>query len=228
MKYDLNNEERLDFDEINRLINNITPSNLDDLTELEGKAKLKYELECLLPDYVFDRISAEERAKFEREVVQFPELQTEVNDVKNLFLHLEQFDYKAMVKDKTQYLPDKVVSSLKKQNRFYEPKKPNIRRLMMIAVLCVVMVGVVFFYNKDAKMPSNYLAQNPIFTNEEKAELLADLYSSEEDYLDPEVVSIGFDDDIYSEEDYYLLLEWVEDIDEDDFQIILAELYDEL
>lgn len=141
-----------------------------------------YEMECLLPDYVFERLSDEEKEKFEIALVHFPDLEKEVDTTRNLFAKIEQIDYKSIINNKSQYLPDRVVQRLETQNALYVPKGPNMKRLFMAAGFSVAVVLLFFIFKPyttkdDIISTYNIQTSSSLFTDLEKS-MLADEFSN--------------------------------------------------
>jgi len=180
-----NNNTLNNDDDINEIINNIKLDNINnDINEESSDDNIltKYQLECMLSDYAFNRLSPEDKIKFEEAMILHPDIQKEVTEVKSFFSHLDKFDYKAMVNDKTQYLPQKVVANLEKRHALYTDYKPNKKRLVMMAVMAVAIVAMFYFINTNPTLllqnTQEYIPTN-IFTETEQ-QLIADEINDDE------------------------------------------------
>ena len=127
------------------------------------------EVEELLPDYLFDRLNDEENKKFEASIVNFPDLEKELKDGKELFDKIEQFDYKKLLNDKSQYLPERVVARLEKRNALYQPKLPNYKKVFLFAAMSFVLIIFMFFMNKRENSEID-IAKNEVIEKQEKNE----------------------------------------------------------
>ena len=137
------------------LFNQLTEAELvkleQDKNGNENRNKLSYkEVEALIPDYLLNRLTEAERAEFEIAIVDFPDLEIELQEGKNLFELIEQIDYKKIMNDKSQYLPDRVVARLERRNALHQQYTPNTRRLLGAAIFCVCLLGLLYFF-----MPKN-------------------------------------------------------------------------
>jgi hypothetical protein len=77
--------------------------------------KTKIELEEQLPDYVFGRLDEENSKIFEENVVQYPDLLKEIEDVKSVFSKVEKMDFNNILDIKTRNLSVKVNNRLQKR-----------------------------------------------------------------------------------------------------------------
>jgi len=149
------------------------------IDELETKNNdpQKYKLQCMLPDYVFNKLTPTEQKEFEQEVVNFPDLEEEVKEAKTLFDSIEKIDYKKIVYDKSQYLPDRVVENLQRRNALHTNWKPRWKRLIAVGVFAAAVILYINFGLKD-KSVLNQLEQNIItteFFSDSEKEMIADI-----------------------------------------------------
>jgi hypothetical protein len=162
--------------EINEIINDINlGESASDNTQ--GSILTRYEIECMLPDYVFGKLDEIDQELFEKAVIDFPDLEEEVKDAKSLFAHIEKFDYKKMVYDKSQYLPDRVVANLEKRNVLYTPWRPTWKRVVATGTFAAIILIYFYFVNKeDIPQMADFPKQHNIidfFTADEK-DVIAD------------------------------------------------------
>ncbi len=101
------------------------------------------EVEGMLPDYVFGRLTDAETRIFEETIEFFPELRSEIDDARALFEKIENMDFPAEIDQRTRNLSVKVNERLQR-----ETDRPTaiswIRRLAPVMVLSTVIL--VFYY----------------------------------------------------------------------------------
>ena len=205
--------------------------NQEQLNEKSANEKLSpKEVEAMLPDYLFDRLSENERAEFEIAIINYPALEKELQEGKELFARVEALDYKKILQDKTQYLPDRVVARLEKQNALFVQKKPNIRRLVLAFAFAASVVIYLGVYNSSihksqdddaltvAENSSGEQINNKFFSDLEKMFIAEQLEETE-----------FFDNILYDESsvfdvlhnlnfNYFVLLDNIENMDEKTFR----------
>jgi hypothetical protein len=103
-------------------------------------SKLSYrEMQELLPDYAFGRISDSDKINFETTLPDFPDLQQELKDVKAVFSRVEEMDFDAAINRKTRNLSVKVNNRLAAKSK----KKTSVRRLA--PALLVIIASILVF-----------------------------------------------------------------------------------
>jgi len=152
--------------------------------ETNDTATEKYKLQCILPDYVFDKLTDKEKTEFEQAITNYPDLEKEVKEAKELFYYIEKFDYKKMMYDKTQYLPDRVVANLEKRNKLYKPYKTSWKKLLAVGVLAGIVLVYFYFVNNNATQIENLATQHDI----------TDFFTEAEKNMIAEIDDITFDD----------------------------------
>jgi len=147
-----------------------------------------------------------------------------------------------LLKDKSQYLPDRVVARLERKNALYSEQKPNIRRLVLIlgfAAALIIYVGIqndfsfsnFFGSNKENATPMvcNDSSPQTIIASETK-QSIAYLQHSEKFWteLEKKYIAENFDEyDLFeyisscADWNYLLLLDKIENMDEKSFQEFL-------
>ena len=154
--------------------NNNEHENIVDILKIGAETKNadpeKYKLQCMLPDYVLNKLTEQERSEFEQAVTNYPDLSEEVKDAQDLFNYIEKFDYKKMMYDKTQYLPDRVVAHLEKQNKLYKPYKTKWKRLIAVGTFAAVILVYFYFANNTTQIENAVKQHNAtdFFTEAEK------------------------------------------------------------
>ena len=185
------------------------------IEELEVKENdpEKYKLQCMLPDYVFDKLSIEEVREFEKKIINYPDLEEEVQDAKALFAHIEKFDYKKMMYDKTQYLPDRVVANLEKRNALHQPWKPKWKQVIGLGIIAAAIIVYFNIFVTDNIQIADSIQQNTsdlfVFTDSEVAMIteIDDLSLDDISYNSQELQNalINFEiDDLPDIDDYYV------------------------
>ncbi|MGI6369916.1 MAG: hypothetical protein GX372_05955 [Ignavibacteria bacterium] len=217
----------------------------------------KYEIEALIPDYIFGNLTEEERTMLEISIIDYPDLQKELQDGIELFDRIDKMDFDAILAQKTDYLPERVVNNLMKRNiPVYELKKKKHRFIMPFAIaataafLYFVFNPSKFYDDNGAHTFQDTYSNNSMFTELEKNIIYDEFVENE--YL-PELGAIidktnnRFDENNYFEEDeeiynflieeeigkhitdymvfselnYELLLEKLENMSEEDFSKIM-------
>lgn len=220
----------------------------------------KYEIEALIPDYIFGKLTEEERTMLEISIIDYPDLQKELQDGIELFDRIDKMDFDAILAQKTDYLPERVVNHLKKRNiPVYELKKKKHRLIMPFAIAAIVAFLSFYFVFKPFEILNDNgktntfqdtYSNNSMFTELEKNIIYDEFVENE--YL-PELGAIidktnnRFDENNYFEEDeeiynflieeeigkhitdymvfselnYELLLEKLENMSEEDFSKIM-------
>ena len=183
---------------------------IDDV-EIKNTTPEKYKLQCMLPDYVFNKLTEQEQIEFEQAVTNYPDLEKEVKDAKALFDHIEKFDYKRMMYDKTQYLPDRVVANLEKQNKLYNPYSPSWKKLIAAGVFATIVLVYFYFANNNTTQIENVITQHntPEFFTESEKDIIAEidyatLYEIDDTPIYLQEILLNNDDiDLQELDDYY-------------------------
>lgn len=95
------------------------------------------EMQELLPDYIFDRISPGDRQLFESNLPMYPDLQEEIKETRSVFRKLEGMDFNAHIQEKTKYLSYKVINRMQKE-------APRAKRSGIIYRFVVPSIGLAF------------------------------------------------------------------------------------
>lgn len=104
--------------------------------------EIKKKLFELLPDYVFGRLSAEEKDFFEQNYQRFDDIIEEVNQAKAFFKQLEQMDFDKVFSEHTRNTSVGVLSKLEKG---YQPKnKLTFTPKFAIPVLAILVLFLAF------------------------------------------------------------------------------------
>ncbi|MDR0927108.1 MAG: hypothetical protein LBO69_05015 [Ignavibacteria bacterium] len=163
-------------DEIREILEHLKLKQMDDNSASTSNCGIShYEVECLLPDYLFDRLTAAERELFEIGINNYPDLEQDYNDAKILFDKVEKLDFQAMLNDKSHHLPERVAARLEARGVLYTPTRPNIKRLILAGVFAASLLVYMYFANPKADF-----ADNTTNTDTQKTQLFTAL---EKEYL---------------------------------------------
>ena len=226
--------------------NNFNDENIIEFMKLDNieTNPEKYKMQCMLPDYVFNKLREQEKTEFEKALSKYPDIQEEVNDAKALFYHIEKFDYKKMMYDKSQYLPDRVVARLKRRNAWHKEWKPKWRRVIAMAVGAAAILIYFHFNNEDVSQIADSLQfeNETAFFADSEIEMIAglqdifllnddaDLQEVYDNYISTindaviETIQSGSAISLNLDNDYMYFLEELENIDEEFLQAILNQL----
>ncbi|MFN3270826.1 MAG: hypothetical protein ACK42G_09575, partial [Candidatus Kapaibacteriota bacterium] len=79
---------------------------------MEQKIYNRKEMEERMPDFIFGRLNPEEKETFERSLSNYPDLQREVQEVREVFHKLDDLDLDAFLDRKTRNIPVRVSARL--------------------------------------------------------------------------------------------------------------------
>ncbi len=136
---------------------------------MEKRNLTRKEIEELLPDYIFGRLSAEECEIVESNLPNFPDLVEEIEDVRKVFSRLDKMDVERLVERKTRNIPVKVNSQLAKQKSplYFFSKKGFITA---VAGVGVIIIALSLFFSKA---PKNVDKSNSITMENRNAPLIS-------------------------------------------------------
>ena len=180
------------------------------------------QIQELLPDYVFNRISDEEKIKFEQELPKYSDLQDEIKEVKSVFAKLDKMDLDNTLSRYTRNTSVKVNNRLAAKKQKVPFFNNAVKYLIPTAALFFIGYFVFFNFNKsniDSNQIENY--QKITFLSEKDTTELFDSSMTNEDYLELSL--------IYStNHQTYDAIEYaIEDIASNDFfnDIILTHIF---
>ncbi len=162
----------------------------------------KKEIEALIPDYIFGNLTHEQRSDFEISIVNYPDLEFEVEEGISLFSRIDKMDFEKILEQKTGYLPEKVVARLEKNNKPVYNLRVKPKRWLLPVGLAVAAAVLLFFFinttqHKTVKTSfsysSNNLEQATVPINDTSKSIFTDL---EKIMLYEEFVETGNIDDI--------------------------------
>ena len=110
--------------------------------------KLTYrEMEEFLPDYVFGRISTEDKIKFEEQLPQYPDLQDEIKQVKAVFHKIENMNFDKVIFRRTRNLSVKVNDRL--ENKKARRGKFSLVNRYLVPTFGLALILLLIFTSKD-------------------------------------------------------------------------------
>ncbi|MGA2298985.1 MAG: hypothetical protein ABSG15_15680 [FCB group bacterium] len=116
--------------------------------------KLTYkEMQEFLPDYVFDRISQEDKAKFEEQLPLYPDLQDEIKQVRAVFSKIENMDLDKVISSRTRNLSVKVNERLERKNN--RSRKFSLVNRYLVPTFGLALLLIIIFSSKDLFKFSN-------------------------------------------------------------------------
>jgi len=114
---------------------------------MEGKQLTRKEMEELLPDYIFKRLSKDETEAFEQNLLNFPDLVEEIEEVGKVFWKLEQMDIDGYLERKTRNIPVKVSNNLARKKSPLEILSHK-GFVTAVAGLGVIIIALSLFLSK--------------------------------------------------------------------------------
>jgi hypothetical protein len=128
----------------------------------------------LLPDYIFDRLNQQEKLEFEYNLPQFPDVQNEIEEVRQVFDRFDKMDFDKIVSEKTRNMSIKVNKRLSK--RYMGQSKFSVFSRLALP-LAAVAVMVVFMINNTGNNPVSDLKQSQMEIISSKIDNIADSLS---------------------------------------------------
>jgi hypothetical protein len=136
-----------------------------------SKLSLK-EMQELLPDFAFNRLSDEKSQQFKANLEFYPEIKSELKEL-NLFLgNMDQLDINGMMKEKSRNLSVKVQQKLRRKKRSF-PNSNFAYRVIMPSLAVLLMAYLTFVVdifevnkNKVSNVDEQF-SSNEIFTDSE-------------------------------------------------------------
>jgi hypothetical protein len=152
----------------------------------ENKYSLK-ELEELLPDFVFGRLSKGENYLFEVSMQEFPEIIKEVEQVRSVFSRVEKMDFEKKISSRARNISVKVNSRLNEKNRPIVMKNWKVLlpafSVLTIAFLYIFSPYKIFDHsNNDSRLLSEQRVLSDEFKILTPEDLNDDLYGSDSTY----------------------------------------------
>lgn len=184
--------------------------------------KTKNELETMLPDFVFGRLSEEEKRDFEESVIEYPDLLKEIQDVRVVFNRVEKMDFNKIVDDRTRNLTVKVNNKLSERSR-----QSGFSYLFKFALpMAIVFAGIMIFYQNSSQKSNNISSGNG-FSSKLNTSLndnyFAEIEVEDSDYYDVLISeNNSFKNSIFDDDDLQLIISDNNDINYDNNGLIHA------
>lgn len=175
------------------------------------------ELEALLPGYVFNDLTENEKAEFETAITDHPDLEQEVKEGCEVFEKINNMDFDKILNSHTNYLPEKVIERLQKRDLpIYETRKRPKTLLLPIGIAAAAII-LFFFTNKFNTNDTNSIFPKNELQNIDEAAFFSE---SEKSILTEEIGNYEYlenENPYYTIKDYVLhrtLMEFDNEIDE--------------
>lgn len=123
-----------------------------------SKLSLK-QMEEFLPDYVFERISEDDKFNFEQCLPNYPEIQNEIIEVRAVFQKMEMMDIEKPIRDKSRNLSVKVNQKLAKNKEYGYKGSFNLKILMPL--MAMLVASAMFLYNGKSDNQISNAVQKP-------------------------------------------------------------------
>ncbi|MCX7736971.1 MAG: hypothetical protein N2319_09685 [Candidatus Kapabacteria bacterium] len=158
------------------------------MEQKEKKILTYYEVQVLLPDYAFNRLSEEEKISFEDSITSYPDLQQELEDVKKVFRRVEQTDFDGKFARKTRNLSVDVINKVQKKKSafsFQNLTKYLVPTLGIFIIFLLVWKGDFLFKpkNTSTQVVNNVETKDLIKINQSELSVVLDTLVSENDYM---------------------------------------------
>jgi hypothetical protein len=123
--------------------------------------KLYKELQGMMPDYIFDNLTSEQKHYFEENYTNFPDLIEEVNEARGVFDRFDKMEFDRKIAAKTRNLSVKVnqrrqleMTERQKRTRFFMRYLAPSMSLAIVAFLMFTPMGKKFMMPNVAKIDS--------------------------------------------------------------------------
>lgn len=161
----------------------------------ELNRKLQYkEMQEMLPDYVFGRISAQDKADFESNLPLYPDLNQEIRQVREVFSKVEEMDFNRILETKTRNL------SVRVNDRMRKHRKPSTYSWTMkyaVPTMAVVVLIVFTYFNKN-ETPANRQEDIAIQSNNDAVSVANYLSKADAELIFAEGVNLDDLQSVYS------------------------------
>jgi len=189
------------------------------------------QMQEMLPDYVFGRVTINEAKAFEYNIVRFPDLSKEVDNVRRVFGKVEKMNIDKAISQRTRNLSIKVKNKLNKDDS--KKRKSPLGVGYVLPIIAIIVVGLIFyiyFLSLDYSPTNELDYSQKTFEMVKPQEILVTL--SEEVKTDNDYIDIASDLSISSEEIYIDDLiddneEFIASLDDYIGELLLAELNEE-
>lgn len=116
----------------------------------------KSELENLLPDYVFGKLSQESIVQFELSIAKYPELLSEIEEIQRVFTNVHSMEYNSSIDNRTRNLSLRVIEKL----NLSRSKSPFMNRGIRFAspIIGLIILAMFFFPLDDFKYYFHFIS----------------------------------------------------------------------
>jgi len=143
------------------------------------------QMQELLPDYIFNRISEKDKFKFEKELPKYTDLQDEIKEVKSIFAKLDKMDLDKTLAHYSRNTSVKVNNRLASKKQKMPFFNNTLKYLIPTAALFFIGYLVFFNFNKPNSEVIQIDKQPKIsFLSEKDTTALFDSSLTNEDYLE--------------------------------------------
>lgn len=157
----------------------------------QNKILSYYEVQVMLPDYAFNRLSKEEKIIFEKSIFFYPDLQKELEDVQNVFRKVEQTDFDGKFARRTRNLSVDVINKYQKKKYAYSFRnltKYLVPTLGVFIIILFIWKGDFLFKSNKSSDQSNQITNNAqtkdlMKVGQSELSVFFDTLVAEDDYL---------------------------------------------
>jgi len=162
----------------------------------------KNELEGMMPDYIFGKLSAEESEAFELNIKNYPDLMHEINEAKALFLRIDATDFENAISKKTRNIGVKVRQRTQRKAAKFGKFQIITRFVLPAAAVLAIFVYTIFIPQraKDDNAVLNYISQK-INSDEIRETLFED---DEFDFFDYNFATVTNQDNIFESQSEFI------------------------
>lgn len=159
------------------------------MNEMKNKLLTYYEVQLMLPDYAFNRLSEEDKIIFEKSIISYPDLQKELEDVRRVFHKVEQTDFDGKFARKTRNLSVEVINKYqmkKSVSGFQSLTKYLVPTLGIFIVILLIWKGGFLFQSKtltDNANPDNIPTKKLVNFSHSELSVVLDTMISEDDFI---------------------------------------------
>ncbi len=188
---------------------------------MEQHKNMEKKLYELLPDYIFGKLSNEDKEFFESNYLNFPELVKEVDEGKKFFARLDSMDFNRIFKEQTRNVSVRVHNKRERKSKFSSFLKVSKVVMPTMGVAAILLIAWnIFFAPADRIVEINqqqlsYL-DKPVFSD----------FSTDDDLLDNSLSGAILSQNPYSNS-FGTIYEFVEDMFDDDYDETLELAYNE-
>ncbi len=164
--------------------------NMDELNKI-----LNYrEMQEMLPDYVFGRLNQEDKALFESNLPNYPDIRQEIAQVSEVFAKVEEMDFDKIIESKARNLSVRVKDRMRKRKKF-----STYSWTMKYAVPTMAVAVLVFYtYLNKGEKPGDGIATNPKQVKEQSVNVVGYLTKADAELIFADGIDIDELHSVYS------------------------------